>query len=432
MTGDDRSSIAHLLRRAGFGPTTAEVDAAVARGYTATVDALLDVSGADPADTVAPPTLAPYQPLAAKNLTAAERAALNKQRAGDLLAIQRWWVGRMVASTHPLREKMTWFWHDHFATSYDKVNRADLLLRQNQLFRTAGFGGFEALTQAVAKDPAMLLWLDAGSDKKAHPNENFARELMELFTLGIGNYTEDDVREAARGFTGWYLDPRTGSWAIAPRQHDDGLKTVLGQTGDWGGEDVVHLVVTNPASAPFIVSRVWSHFAWPVTATDPVVGELAPAFAATGDLTALLRAVFLHPAFLSAAARTGLVKQPIEWTVGALRALGLPAATPALAPALTNLGQVPFRPPNVAGWPQNEYWLTTSASLARLSFASAVAGLADLGSISATAPAGRVDAVARLLSVEWSPATAQALTTVAGQVPQLVALALVAPESVLA
>ena len=432
MAPADRSTVAHLLRRTGFGPTAAEVDAAVLAGYAATVDALLDVSAPDPADASPAPAFAPYQPLGAKALTPAQRQAVEKQRASELAALELWWLHRMAESSHPLREKLTFFWHGHFATSFDKVRRPDYLFRQNELFRTAGFGDFESLTQAVAKDPAMLVWLDAATDKKAHPNENFARELMELFTLGLGAYAEADVREAARAFTGWYVNPRSDTWAIASRQHDDGPKTVLGQTGPWGGEDVIRIVVENPASPPFVVSRLWSHLAYPVAPTDAVVKELAPAFARSRNVADLVRAVLLHPQFVSATARTGLVKQPVEWLIGSLRALALPATDARLIPVLTQLGQVPFRPPNVGGWPQNEYWLTTASSLARLNFASSVAALADLSWIIGVPTAQRPDAIAHRFSVSWSPTTAIGLARAAGDPRSLITLALVAPEFVLA
>ncbi len=431
MAPSDRSTIAHLLRRTGFGPTAAEVDRAAAAGYAATVDAVLDFSRPDPADAVSPPALTASSP-AARSLTLAQRQALNQQRGKELGDLQLWWLRRMATTGRPLQEKLTWFWHGHFATSYDKVRRPDLLLRQNELFRARGAGDFEALTQAVAKDPAMMVWLDTATDKRTHPNENFARELMELFTLGIGNYAEDDVREAARAFTGWVIDPRTLTWALRRAQHDDGTKTVLGQTGPWGGEDVVRILVASPASHRWVVSRLWSHFAHPVAPSDPVVRDLVPTYARSLDVADLLRAMVSHPAFTSPAARTGLVKQPVEWTVGTLRALGLPPDSPRIVAALSALGQVPLRPPNVGGWPQNEYWLTTASSLARLRVAGAAAAAADLSAITAVSRSGRVDAVAHLLSTTWSDGTARALAAVAASPRELVALALVAPEFVLA
>jgi uncharacterized protein (DUF1800 family) len=432
MAGDDRSTIAHLLRRTGFGPTSAEVDAATSKGYSATVEELLDFTGPDPADAAPAPTFTPLQRLGAKNLTVQQRQAIASQRALEFRNLQLWWLARMGTTAHPLKEKLTWFWHTHFATSEDKVQSPAYMYRQNQLLRTMGNGDFEPLTQAVAKDPAMMIWLDTATDKAAHPNENFARECMELFTLGIGNYTEADVRDAARAFTGWIIDPLTLSWALRERQHDQGQKTVLGQTGNWGGEDVIHILVNSPASHAWIVASVWSHFAYPVSTTDPVVKDLIPGYASDRNITNLMRAVLLHPEFTSAQALTGLVKQPIEWTVGALRALGLPTGEARDISALTAQGQVPLRPPNVGGWPQNDYWLTTASSMARLQVASAAANLADLSIITSTPASQRVDAVANLLSVTWSGPTAKALAQVAGNPKALVALALVAPESVLA
>jgi uncharacterized protein (DUF1800 family) len=422
---DPRSTIAHLLRRTGFGPTPAEVDAALAKGYEATVDNLLDFSGPDPADATPLPVFAPYEAAGAKNLTVDQRKAIQRQRTLDVSSLITWWLTRMTTTAHPLREKLTWFWHGHFATSVQKVQRADYMATQNQIFRTMGAGDFEALTQAAAKDPAMLIWLDAGTDVKAHPNENFARELMELFTLGIGNYSENDVKDAARAFTGWHIDRTTQAWAINARQHDGFDKTVLGQTGAWSGEDVIHIVTNSDASAHWITSRLWSHFAYPVPPNDPVVQQLAPTYAGNHNITALLRSILMHPQFVSDTARTGLIKQPIEWTLGVFRALGLPAGDKRIGPVLRQLGQVPFDPPNVGGWPQNDYWLTTASSLTRLR----VAAAASTAKVNATS----ADDVAHLLSVDsWSDGTATALQRAAGQPKVMLALALVSPEYTLA
>jgi uncharacterized protein (DUF1800 family) len=425
----DRATLAHLLRRAGFAPTAAEIDAATAAGYGATVDALLDFSAPDPADAAPGPAFSPSSPLAERTLTPVQRQAAQRQRNVEFSALQRWWLARMAATSHPLREKLTFYWHGHFATSYDKVRLPALMYGQNQLFRTLGAGGFEALTEAVAKDPAMMIWLDTSTDKASHPNENFARELMELFTLGIGNYTEDDVREAARAFTGWVLDPRSLTWAERPAQHDFGSKTVLGRTGDWDGTDVVRILVGSAASQRFLAARVWGHFAYPVSAADPIVTDLLPA---TGNMTALLRAVFDHPAFVSPEARQGLVKQPVEWLLSLVRVIGVPADSTRLVPILGGLGQVPFRPPNVGGWPQNGYWLTTASSLARLQAATFATRSADLSPVADAAPSQRVEAAAHLLGVAWSDGTARALAGAAADPRQLVTLALIAPESVLA
>jgi uncharacterized protein (DUF1800 family) len=434
---DARSRIAHLYRRAGFGARPEELDAAVAAGYQATVDRLVDLSVADGA-TGAPPTFTAPAVLAQPADEAARRAAQQAdQRANreEGRKLTQWWIDRMVLSTTPLRERLTLFWHDHFATSVQKVKQPDLMYRQNEIFRAQGAGSFEALAQAVAKDPAMLIWLDANENRKGKPNENFARELFELFLLGIGNYTEADVQEGARAFTGWGYRRQTGAFALAPSQHDAGAKTVFGQTGNFGGEDVIRMAVAQPASAPYVVSKLWSGFARPVGANDPVVRQLAPAFAKDHDIAKLMRAIFLHPEFVAPAARTGLVKTPIEYVAGALRALGLRAGALGnnLPQTMESLGQQPFAPPSVGGWPPNGYWLTTSFALSRLRVASTLAGKAKLDAITAVPSAGWPAAVARLLSVDgWGPATSAGLAQVAGDPKALLTVALVAPEYVLA
>jgi uncharacterized protein (DUF1800 family) len=434
---DARSRIAHLYRRAGFGARPDELDAAVAAGYEATVDRLVDLSVADAA-AVAPPTFTPPAVVAAPGDEAARRAAQQAdQRANreEGRKLTQWWIDRMVLSTTPLRERLTLFWHDHFATSVQKVKQPDLMYRQNEIFRAQGAGSFETLALTVAKDPAMLIWLDANENRKGKPNENFARELFELFLLGIGNYTEADVQEGARAFTGWQYRRQTGAFNLAVNQHDAGAKTVFGQTGNLGGEDVIRMAVAQPASAPYVVSRLWSGFARPVGADDPVVRQLAPAFAKDRDIAKLMRAILLHPDFVSPATRTGLVKTPIEYVAGALRALGLRAAALGnnLPQTMESLGQQPFAPPSVGGWPPNGYWLTTSFALSRLRIASTIAGKAKLDAITAVPAADRLAAVARLLSVDgWGASTSAGLAQVAGDPKALLTVALVAPEYVLA
>jgi uncharacterized protein (DUF1800 family) len=280
------------------------------------------------------------------------RSVQNQDLAGQVSFLERWWLSRMARAERPLTEKMALFWHGHFATSVDKVTYPGLMLTQNQIFRTMGLGNFEALVTAVSEDPAMLVWLDTRSDVKAHPNENFARELMELFTLGLGNYTETDVREAARAFTGWTFDSTTFTFKVTASQHDNGIKTVRSQTGNLSGQDVIHQVTDDPGSARFVAAKVWSHFAYPVAPSDPVLDPLVAAYGRDLDIAALVRSVFLHPAFRSPAARTGLVKTPVEYVVGVMRALNLAPEYSMVTSTLSSLGQVPFHPPSVAGWPR--------------------------------------------------------------------------------
>ncbi len=292
-----------------------------------------------------------------------------------------------------------------------------------------------------------MYWLDTQTDVVGHPNENFARELMELFTLGIGQYTEHDVQEGARAFTGWAFVPATGDFLFRAGRHDNGTKSFLGQTGNLNGTDIVRTVTHHPASAPFVVAKLWSHLAYPVTTGDSVVGQLASAYARDLDITALLRAIFLRPEFTSAPAKQGLVKQPIEYAVGVARAFGLNAslqgagvASPAgshkgaasVAAVLTALAQEPFNPPNVGGWPQNEYWLNTATSLARLRFGLAVAARLDLAWLTGLPVDQRVGAVAHHLSIDaWGQTTTAALNHVATDPATLVGLALSAPEYIL-
>ena len=461
-----RSNIAHLLRRAGFGATAAELDLAVQHGYQATVEALL--SGLHDPDTtgdrISVPTFtSPYVAPGQRPTDPAARMAFDRQRRQvqdqEYQALQQWWLNRMIATSTPLREKLTLLWHNHFATGFTKVRNAGFMYRQNQLLRTMGGGNFETLTQALAHDAAMMYWLDTETNVAGHPNENFARELMELFTLGIGNYTETDVQQAARTFTGWSLAPQTGDFVFRAQRHDNGTKTLLGQSGNFNGTDTVRIVTHHPASAQWVVAKLWSHLAYPVATGDPIVGQLAPAYARDLDVTALLRAIFAHPEFLSPTARGSLVKMPIEYMVGICRAFGLnadlqpsdaaPGATAAAAgkakgggdargaPAsvraiLIRLAQEPFNPPSVGGWPQNEYWLNTATSLTRLQVGMSLAARLDLGWLSGLPVNQRLDAVATRLSIDgWGQTTAGALNHVASNPAVLVGLALSAPETVL-
>ena len=457
MAGSVASDVAFLYRRAGFGLSPGQLDRLAPGGYEAAVEGLLAGLGpaADPTGDALPgPTFTAGPPPARRAGGAADPAAVkahSRAVAADVANLQRWWIDRMIVTSTPLREKLALFWHGHFATGVSKVRDARLMYLQNQLFRSAGAGGFEPLMQAVAKDGAMMVWLDTSTDKKAHPNENFAREMMELFTLGIGNYTQDDVVSAARGFTGWSYDRAAYRYAFQARQHDYGTKTYLGQTGGWGGGDIVRIAVTRPESARFVLAALWSHFAYPVQPTDAVVSDLAAAYGTGLDVTAALRAMFLHPAFRSSASRAGLVKQPVEYLVGAARALGLgadgfrasgagPAGAPPpkaaprpLARLAAALGQELFNPPNVGGWGQNGYWLSTDTAWLRLEAAFALASRADLSGLEKSPPGQRPAALAALLGIDgWGPTTSAALNGAAAEVVALTALALVSPEYVLA
>jgi uncharacterized protein (DUF1800 family) len=443
MSGQDqvRRDVAYLLRRAGFGGRAEEVDALAGLGYERAVDEVCRLDAPDPsADAVPAPSFDTAGYLDARAGDAAARRRAADQVRDERRALVLWWIRRMVAAERPLREKLTFLWHDHFATSLAKVQLPELMHRQWATLHELGAGRFDDLVHAVARDPAMLIWLDGRESRAGAPNENFARELLELFTLGHGSaghhgtspYTERDVSEAARALTGWVIDPRSGTGRLVPNRRDAGSKSVLGVTGELGLDEVVAAATQHPACAPHVVAALWSRLARPAGVDDPAVRELATSFARDLDVASLLRAIFLHPDFRAPQARTALVKTPVELVVGMARALRLDPDERVLA-VLAGLGQVPFAPPDVDGWPGNEGWLSTSSALIRLQVASAMAGLADRSPIVRVSPAERPAAAARLLGVEaWSESTDAALADVAVDPQRLLTLALAAPDSMLA
>jgi hypothetical protein len=355
----ERGKIAHLLRRTGFSPSTTELEAAVAKGRDALLEELLQPSGVpDPAEALYP----------SSGIDFARPATLNL-----------WWLLRMITTARPLQEKMTLFWHGHLTSALSRVGQLRFtMLAQNELFRAKGLGNFHDLVLGVSKDPAMILWLDNNTNRKGKPNENYARELFELFTLGRDRgYTEQDIREAARAFTGWFQ--RNGVFRFVPNEHDTESKTIFGRTGNWDGGDVVTMAVEHPSTGPFITAKLWRFFAYP----DPepaIVDQLAGVFYSTGyDLRAVMRAIFTHPAFYSERAYHAVVKSPVEIIVGFLRSLEADVATEApqralqLANRLVGVqqaaGQVLFNPPDVEGWPGGREWISTTALITRYNFA---------------------------------------------------------------
>jgi uncharacterized protein (DUF1800 family) len=416
------SDVALLLRRTGFGTTGAEVEAATARGYEATVAALL-APGPDPGAAATPPPDLGDEPQRPAKDDKDARKAVNREIKARSQTLALWWLDRMVQARQPLVERLTFSWHGHWATSIQKVRSPALMLAQNETLRAKGRGDFRELARAMVRDPALLVWLDGQRNKKGKPNENLARELMELFTLGVGHYSETDVREAARALTGWRVDRAAATAAPVPRQHDDGSKTVLGVTGDLDDRGLVDLLTARPESAAHVATRLWARHG-SSTLPAATLYRLLAAYGPGRDVTALLRAMFLDPAFR--ADRSSLVASPVEYVVGVHRALKLTVpregkAGRELLATLEALGQVPFRPPSVGGWPGGVAWLSTAATRERLTFAAAAAKKADLSSV--TSP----DAAAHLLGVDaWTPRTLAALT---GADPvRLMTLALISPE----
>ena len=385
---------AHLLRRAGFGPTPSEITQAVKMGLPAATDALLHPQ--------AVPDTVDYDVL----LTRLSALTNNMNRQGrefvPLQVAKMWWAYRMTVTPRPLEEKMTLFWHGHFTSKGNGMD-GSLMLRQNKLFRTHALGNFRTLAQAVSRDPEMLRYLNGNENRKAHPNENYGRELMELFTCGIGNYTEDDVKAAARAFSGWNL--RAQEFYFNAGQHDNDPKTFLGKTGNWNGDDIVDVLVAHPATARRLCTQLWTYFAYP-NPEPVVINALVKTYYDTGyDVRAVLGRILRSEGFYSQKARYAVIKSPAQYVVGSVRLLGLtglvappPASiTPAadmagaasvgagrgaglrgagvgalagLPVAMRSMGQDILEPPTVKGWDGGPQWINSATMQARLTFAS--------------------------------------------------------------
>ncbi len=344
----------HLTRRVGLGARPEEVASLVGLPWEATVQRLLR-EGLRPA----PVTRLPGWSDDVGEEDREERRAQGQE-------LKAWWVRELLATPAPLTERLTLMWHGHFTSSLRKVKLPALLLRQNLTLRREGTRSFAALLEAMSRDAAMLLYLDNARSHRDHPNENFAREVMELFVLGEGAYGEEDVREVARAFTGWRLNRATGSFRFGEGAHDDGEKVILGQRGRWRGEDALRILLEQPAASRHVARRLWREFA--AMEPDPAGVE---AVAATlrrraWSVPAALETLLTHPAFWDPQAQGAMIKSPVELVIGAVRSGELEAAPPKrIARLLRRLGQDLFDPPNVRGWPGGLAWITTQTLLVR-------------------------------------------------------------------
>lgn len=382
----------HLLGRAGFGGSPDEIGRFHAMGREKAVDFLLnpeELIEAHPKPEWADMKIAMAEMAEmmmgrremmaeTRGMSAEEaekkrrelRKETQQQSRKQGLEAQHWWFNRMLKTKAPLREKMTLFWHDHFATSIQKVGQPVLLVKQNELFRDHAFGNFRELTQKIVRDPAMMLYLDTQRSSKTQPNENFAREIMELFTLGEGNYTEEDVKQAARAFTGYQLNRLNGEVMQSERAWDQGEKTIFGETGPYNGKDVVNLIFKKDACAKFMVTKLWEFFAYekPV---DSAMDDLAATFRKNDYLLKpVLREIFLSREFYGEKSMATQIKSPVQYLVQLLKELAMGSA-PLGFPIMgqTQLGQVLFMPPNVAGWDWGKAWINTNTLLTRYNLA---------------------------------------------------------------
>jgi uncharacterized protein (DUF1800 family) len=374
-----RRRFAHLYRRAGFGATTAQIDQALAANadentaFTMAVDALLN-----------------YQDVA----EAPSNVAIDTNNSDTLV---KWWLDRMVHTTRPLLEKLTLFWHDHFATSIDKDGMdVPKMQVQNDLLRTMAFGQFEPFLNAISRNPAMMIWLDLTSNSKRNPNENYAREVMELFSLGVGtpgdpNYSENDIKEATRAFTGYTINS-SGVWTLNTGNHDAGTKTVLGQTCE-SGDQVNHILVSATKGgrnicAHYLTAKLFSWFAYPVTPDDSVVTAMAPGFATSGhNVRWLVEQILKSPEFSSNAAYRAQIKSPVDVGVQIMRQLGAERVPQnGVLSRLSEQGMRLFHPPDVAGWPYGRAWINATTVLSRSNMAATI--INSMGKTAATEAGG--------------------------------------------
>ncbi|MDQ6846587.1 MAG: DUF1800 domain-containing protein [Candidatus Dormibacteraeota bacterium] len=379
--GDGRAMAAHLLRRAGFGYSETDLDAAAAMSYDDLVD---HVVGQQPVALAAPADVTNHTQLAGA------------------------WYAHMATTSAQFPERMALFWHGVLTSDFRNAARLPLVYQQNRLYRDAGLSDLRSLLSRVTKDPLMMRYLNLDASTAASPNENYARELMELFTLGPGNYTESDVREAARALSGLRIQLFDSSGArimppkytkanrqaysaqinalvrsgasfrgtLVSRVHDSGSKSFLGHTGNLGADDVIDIVLAQPACAPFVTRRAMTYFATPSPSTADVNAVATQFRDSKYDLRTLMRAIFRSSAFTSAANYRSLLRSPTDYMVAAMRALNRPALTAAAVRSAAGMDQVLYDPPNVAGWPTSSGWVSSSTLLARINFATAATATA--------------------------------------------------------
>ncbi len=347
----DERAASHLLRRTGFGASPEQIATAGEQGLEATIESLF----AEDAE---------QETQFQQTFDRVSNGLLNFT---DATWVQSWWVYRMLKSRVPLREKLTLFWHGHFATSVSKVEDAWLMHRQIETLRQQAFGNFRDLVLAVAKDAAMSVYLDGQANTKEHPNENFARELMELFTCGIGNYTEADVLAAARAFSGWN---RAGAeFHFNADAHDTNRKTFLGKSGRFDGTDIIDILMQQPATPRFITSKLLRFFASP-SPSDEVIAEAADLFDRTQfNVKWFLRELFQSNYFFSNECHRTRISSPAEYVIGTVRSLGVRIDAPNLVNHLNSMGQTLLAPPNVKGWDGEKKWINSSTWPARVAFA---------------------------------------------------------------
>jgi uncharacterized protein (DUF1800 family) len=367
----------HLLVRTGFAPTQAEVDKLVGKSAQRAVsDIIISALAAKP--KYPPPAFVSQPPPtpASQLKTVDERQEQRRAQIAEGVELKAWWLREMLETPNPLAERMVLFWHNHFATSQQKVVRSQVMWGQHQLFRTHALGSFASLLHGIAKDPAMLVYLDAANSRRDAPNENFAREVMELFTLGEatqgGGYNEQDIKEVARAFTGWSVNRDNFSFKFRAPAHDIFSKTVLGKVGMFNGDDVLNIMLAQAACGEFIVGKLWKEFVSPTpTVSDKAeIKRIAKRFAQSGyAIDTALADLFTTDAFWAESNRGSLIKSPVDLVVGTVRQFEFSYSD--VMPFVlktSQLGQNLLMPPNVKGWPGHTDWINATTLLERKNF----------------------------------------------------------------
>lgn len=370
-----REDAAHLLRRAGFGGAPEDIDALFALGREGAVAHLVDYDRI--IVSFEPPSILPVRPptmFKESELTPEQHQELVRfRRQNNIIQfanISEWWLRRMVTTPRPLEEKLVLFWHGLLTSGMREVESPRMMYAQNELFRRYAKSHYTDLIRRICYDPAMLRYLDNVSNVASHPNENFARELLELFTLGPGNYRESDIQSVARAFTGWTVNRSTGMAYFDARNHDYGFKPLLGQVRRFNGIETLDVILAQPAASRHLARKLWVFFAGSEP-DEELLKALADVLRRSNyDVSALLRRMFLSDAFYDPSLRFQAVKSPVELVVGTYRTLGIqPLNAAVCVQSLRRMGQELFQPPNVKGWDGGLKWINTSTLLERYNFA---------------------------------------------------------------
>lgn len=424
----ERLEISRLFHRFGFGPRPGEFASAVKQGVFATRNQLFNPPAIDHGLASVPAPVLTDLGNFPPNGTSA-RTAFDINMRAQRQALTLWWLDRMTLADHGLTERMTWFWHGHWATSIGKVEYSLPMFNQIQTLRTHALGDFASQARTMILDGALQYWLDGGANTVAAPNENLAREFMELFTLGVDRYFETDVQAVARGLTGYRVNRSSGEVSFIPKVHDSSTLNILGTSGTFNATQISDLVVARDDCAQFIADRIWFRFI-SSTIPRPESNPIKNAFAGR-DISKTIFAVGTSDAMSDP--QYSLVKSPVEWFIGLCRALRvIPSQLPKpdlVINYLDKLGQVPFVPPNVGGWPSGEAWLTAASAQYRLQVAQYLLAHGDITPIKSVTPSLRFSTVSDLLGVSnWTLRTERAIRDASNDPVRVVLLAASSPE----